>query len=144
MNLVTAQRPTRNPRTVLHWYDFLRPFCYIGQSRNSILVRHGFDLVELPFQIHPESPPGGISAPPRNGPMYTMLEREAKEVGLPLNWPPDLPNCRPALAAAEWARRFQPREFPKLHRQLFEAHFVLGEDIEDSTVIDRARKRVGH
>ena len=40
----------RNPRAVLHWYDFLCPFCYIGQSRNAVLVQHGFHLVELTFQ----------------------------------------------------------------------------------------------
>jgi hypothetical protein len=41
------------------------------------------------------------------------------------------------LAAAEWARRNQPSAFPQFHRDLFHAHFVLDEDIEDATVIDR-------
>ena len=36
--------------TVLHWYDFLCSFCYIGQSRNVVGVQHGFHLVELTFQ----------------------------------------------------------------------------------------------
>jgi len=69
--------------------------------------------------------------------MYAMLEREAREAGLPLNWPPHLPDTRRALAAAEWVRRHQPRAFPQFHKDLFEAHFVLGEDIEDPTVIDQ-------
>ena len=30
MTLVTEQHWIRNPRAVLHWYDFLCPFCYIG------------------------------------------------------------------------------------------------------------------
>jgi predicted DsbA family dithiol-disulfide isomerase len=68
--------------------------------------------------------------------MYTMLEREAKEAGLPLNWPSRLPETRRALAAAEWARRHQPDTFPQLHKDLFTAHFVLGEDLEDPAVID--------
>jgi predicted DsbA family dithiol-disulfide isomerase len=42
-----------------------------------------------------------------------------------------------ALAAAEWVRRNQARGFSQLHRELFEAHFVLGEDLEDIAVIDR-------
>ena len=50
MSLVTGQHSMRNPRAVLHWYDFLCPFCYIGQSRNAVLVQHGFHLVELTFQ----------------------------------------------------------------------------------------------
>jgi hypothetical protein len=28
-------------RQVLHWYDFLCPFCYVGQQRNSIFEDHG-------------------------------------------------------------------------------------------------------
>ena len=50
MSLVTERHSMRNPRAVLHWYDFLCPFCYIGQSRNAVLVQHGFHLVELTFQ----------------------------------------------------------------------------------------------
>jgi predicted DsbA family dithiol-disulfide isomerase len=123
--------------TVLHWFDFVCPFCYVGQQRNEIFVQHGLQVVELPFQVHPEIPPGGIEAGPRNGPMYAMLEREAREAGLPLHWPAHLPNTRRALAAAEWVRRNRPEASPGFHRGLFEAHFVLGEDLEDPAVIDR-------
>lgn len=66
-----------------------------------------------------------------------MLEREDKEAGLPLHWPRHLPNTRRALATAEWARHNQPHAFPELHKRLFEAHFVKGEDLEDLVVIDR-------
>jgi predicted DsbA family dithiol-disulfide isomerase len=123
--------------TVLHWFDFVCPFCYVGQQRNEIFARHGLQVVELPFQVHPEIPPGGIEAGPRNGPMYAMLEREAREAGLQLHWPAHLPNTRRALAAAEWVRRNHPAGSPTFHRSLFEAHFVLGEDLEDPAVIDR-------
>jgi predicted DsbA family dithiol-disulfide isomerase len=126
-----------DPRTVLEWYDFLCPFCYVGQHRNAILARHGLHVVELPFQAHPDIPPGGVPAGPRNGPMYAILEREAKEAGLWLKWPQHLPNTRRALAVAEWTRQHQPGAFPQLHRKLFAAHFAIAEDIEDSAVIDR-------
>jgi predicted DsbA family dithiol-disulfide isomerase len=132
-----------DPRTALNWYDFLCPFCYVGQSRTAILVRHGLHVIDLPFQAHPDIPPGGITAGPRNGPIYAMLDREAKEAGLPLNWPARLPDTRRALAAAEWARRRQPRAFPEFHKGLFAAHFVLGEDLEDTLVIDRHAARSG-
>jgi len=132
-----------DPRTVLHWYDFICPFCYVGQQRNAILVQRGLHVVELPFQIHPDIPLGGIPAGPRRGPMYEMLEREAREAGLPLNWPPRLPNTRRALAAAEWVRQHQPGAFAQLHKDLFAAHFVLGEDLEDSAVIDRHASQSG-
>jgi predicted DsbA family dithiol-disulfide isomerase len=69
--------------------------------------------------------------------MYKMLVQEAKEAGLRLRWPRHLPNTRRALATAEWARHNQPHAFPELHKRLFEAHFVKGEDLEDLVVIDR-------
>jgi len=139
------QQSLDQPGTVLHWYDFICPFCYIAQNRNAILTGIGLDVVELPFSAHPEIPPGGIAVGPRSGPMYAMLEREARSVGLPLRWPHRLPNSRKALAAAEWVRRNQLHAFPDLRRGLFEAHFVLGEDLEDPAVIDRhaASSKVG-
>ena len=137
------RRDMGDPGPVLAWYDFLCPFCYVGQHRNAILVRRGLRVIELPFQAHPDIPPGGIWAGPRVGPMYEMLEREAKEAGLSLKWPARLPNTRRALAAAEWARGHHPPAFPQLHRELFEAHFVLGEDLGEPAVIDRHARGAG-
>ena len=134
---------TDDLRTVLQWYDFICPFCYVAQQRNAILVRHGLHVVELPFRAHPDIPPGGIAAGSRNGPMYAMLEREAREAGLPLHWPRHLPNTRRALATAEWVRRHQRRVFSQLHKNLFQAHFVLGEDLENPAVIDRPASESG-
>ena len=57
-DLAIANNRQDDPRTVLHWYDFLCPFCYLGQHRTAILVRHGLRIVELPFQAHPDIPPG--------------------------------------------------------------------------------------
>src|SRR4051794_4134579 len=140
---VTDVAGSGEARPVLHWYDFVCPFCYVGQHRTALLVRHGLRVVELPFQIHPDIPPGGIAAGPRTGPIYAMLERESKEAGLPPHWPPRLPNTRRALATAEWVRRHQPRAFPQLHQQLFAAHFALGEDLEDPAVLDRHARESG-
>src|SRR4051794_8196317 len=69
---VMGVRSKDDTRTVLHWYDFICPFCYVSQNRNSILARHGFDVVELPFQSHPEIPPGGILAGPRDRSWITL------------------------------------------------------------------------
>jgi predicted DsbA family dithiol-disulfide isomerase len=129
--------------TVLHWYDFICPFCYIGQQRNATLRRHGLRVVEMAFQAHPEIPPGGIAAGSRQGPMYAMLEREAKDAGLTFNWPPRLPNSKRALAAAEWVRQQQPDHFAQFQKDLFAAHFVLGEDLGDPAVIDRHASVLG-
>src|SRR4051812_47712636 len=83
-----------DPGTVLHWYDFLCPFCYVAQSRNEMLRHRGFLVVELPFEVHPEIPRGGAEAGPRNGLVYKNLEREARQAGLVLHWPARLPNTR--------------------------------------------------
>jgi predicted DsbA family dithiol-disulfide isomerase len=125
------------PAPVLHWYDFVCPFCYIGQSRTAILVDAGLHVVALPFQAHPDIPPAGLVVGPRRGPRSKMLEREAAAEGLTLRWPARIPNSRNALAAAEWVRRTRPDAFGELQRKLFEAHFALGEDIGDQAVIDR-------
>ncbi len=132
-----------DPRIVLHWYDFLCPFCYIGQSRTAILLRNGFDVVELPFQAHPDIPAGGLEVGPRNGPMYVRLEQEAAKVGLRLNWPPRLPDSRSALAAAEWIRQHRPDAFTQFSENLFKAHFVLGEDLGDPAIVDGYAGRLG-
>ena len=130
-------------KQVLHWYDFLCPFCYVGQSRTAILTRHGFGAIELPFQAHPDIPTSGVAAGPRIGSMYENLEREAKEAGLTLNWPSRLPNTRLALAAAEWVRRHQADKFAQFQKNLFSAHFVLGEDLGDAAVIDQHASDLG-
>lgn len=124
-------------RTVLHWYDFVCPFSYVGQHRTSILVEAGFDVVLLPFQAHPGMPPGGLPTGFGRGPRHAMIERQARAVAMPLRWPKRIPHSRRALAAAEWTRLNEPDAFPELHRRLFDAHFVFGEDIDDQAVIDR-------
>lgn len=130
-------------REVLHWYDFVCPFCYIGQQRNSILEDQGFVVVAVPFQAHPEIPPGGRIAGTRNGALYGHIEAEARAAHLPLVWPDRLPNTRMALAAAEWTRRHAPRAFSPLQQALFAAHFALGEDLGDRHVIARHADEAG-
>jgi len=133
----------RDAQTLLTWYDFLCPFCYVGQHRTAIPIAHGLRVVELPFQAHPDIPPGGIPAPPRSGPMYAMLEREAREAGLPLNWPPRLPDTRARLGCCRLDSAAPTACVPSIHKDLFAAHFVLGEDLEDATVIDRHASGAG-
>jgi predicted DsbA family dithiol-disulfide isomerase len=132
-----------DPRLALHWYDFLCPFCYIGQSRTAILLRNGFDVVGLPFQAHPDIPPGGLEVGARNGPMYASLEREAAEEGLRLNWPRRLPDTRLALAAAEWIRQHRVDAFAQFSEDMFKAHFVFGEDLGDPGIVDGYASRLG-
>jgi predicted DsbA family dithiol-disulfide isomerase len=140
---LTMSSVSNRTRHVLHWYDFLCPFCYVGQQRNTIFERHGFDVIDLPFQAHPDIPPGGRVVGERSGPMFARIEEEARAAGLLLIWPDRLPNTRMALAAAEWARRHAPQAFPAFEKALFAAHFALGEDLGDRDVIDRHAAEAG-
>jgi predicted DsbA family dithiol-disulfide isomerase len=130
-------------RQVLHWYDFLCPFCYVGQQRNAIFEAYDIEVVKLPFQAHPDIPAGGRLVGQRSGPMYARIEKEAQAAGLPLVWPARLPDTRMALAAAEWTRRHTPAAFPALETALFAAHFALGEDLGDRTVVDHHASEAG-
>jgi len=132
-----------DPRTALHWYDFVCPFCYVSQNRNATLEAYGIHVVELPFQVHPDIPPEGIHVGPREGDVYERLEREARSAGLPLEWPERLPNTRLALAAAEWVRLHRPQVSARLNKDLFAAYFALGEDIGDPLVVDRYAGQYG-
>lgn len=128
---------------MLHWYDFLCPYSYIGQQRTAILVQRGLTVVQLPFQSYPDIPAEGLRVGARSGPMYIELAREAKESGMGLNWSTHFPNTRGALAAAEWVRRHQPGAFARFQKRIFEAHFVLEENIGDPAVIDRHAAELG-
>lgn len=130
-------------RRVLHWYDLLCPFCYVGQQRNTIFEAHGFAVIELPFRAHPEIPAGGRPAGERSGALVARIEAEAQAAGLPLAWPARLPDTRMALAAAEWARRHAPDSFAPFQKALFAAHFALGQDLGDRAVIDRHATAAG-
>jgi predicted DsbA family dithiol-disulfide isomerase len=142
-NAGNIQEPVPYMALVLHWFDFLCPFCYVGQGRNTFLRQRGFTVEELPFQAHPEIPESGISMRPRVGPMYASLEREANAAGLVLNWPSRLPNTRLALEAAEWIRKIAPDASSKFNTALFAAHFENGEDLGDLRVIDRYARQFG-
>ncbi|ESY94345.1 hypothetical protein X738_24545 [Mesorhizobium sp. LNHC209A00] len=130
-------------RRVLHWYDFLCPFCYVGQQRNTIFESYGFEVADIPFRAHPDIPHDGRAVGARSGAIYAYIEEEARIAGLPLVWPNRLPNTLMALAAAEWTRRHAQKSFPALQRTLYAAHFALGEDLGDQGVIDRYAAEAG-
>ncbi|HUB96253.1 MAG TPA: DsbA family protein [Stellaceae bacterium] len=135
--------PQRPAKLAWVWYDFLCPFCYAGQERSAYLVKRGFQIVNLPFQIHAGLPPEGVPVGNRDGPIYALLEREIRAAGLPLRWPTRLPNTRRALAVAEWTRRHMPSAFQRLHAGLFAAHFAFGEDLGDPAIVDRHATSAG-
>lgn len=119
------------------WSDYLCPWCYVGQDRDRLLTELGVTVVHLPYELHPEIPPEGRTVRP-DGRLAPTLDRVAEacaEVGLAFRRPTRMPNTRAALATAEWLRRHDPAAFAEVHRELFAAHFVRGEPIDDPAVI---------
>jgi predicted DsbA family dithiol-disulfide isomerase len=134
---------SQHPGVVWHWYDLICPFCYVGQARSAVFEQHRLEVVELGFEIHPETPAEGIVVGPRKGPMYEQLAHEAKQAGLPLRWPPRIVNSRRALSAVEWARAEQPEYAREFRASLFRAHFALEQDINDEATVLRHALDVG-
>ncbi|WP_445221489.1 DsbA family protein [Bradyrhizobium sp. Pa8] len=128
---------------VVHWFDFICPFCYVSQDRDELVAARGLDIVDLPLRAHPEISLAGVRVGPRRGPMYRHIEAEARAAGLVLNWPSRLPSSSVALGAAEWARRIRPAISREFNRSLFEAHFVLNQDIGDEATILRHAALLG-
>jgi predicted DsbA family dithiol-disulfide isomerase len=127
--------PSFDKTEVLHWFDFICPFCYVSQNRDELLVASGFSVAELPFQAHPGIPTEGILVGPRRGPMYEGLERQAEGAGLTLRWPACVPNSGTALAASAWIRRTNPGIARRFNARLFNAHFALGQDLGDVQIL---------
>lgn len=132
-----------NQPIAYQWYDLTCPFCYVSQSRNNILQSNGYKLISLPFQAHPEVPAEGLYMGRRKGPMYDLLQNEAREANLPLSWPERLPNSRYALALAEQARKHHPLLFPAVKERLYAAHFARNEDLGSTTVVNACLTELG-
>jgi predicted DsbA family dithiol-disulfide isomerase len=143
INTAPGEKQPATESIAWHWYDFTCPFCYVSNSRNKILKENGFNVIALPFQAHPEVPAEGVLMGQRTGPMYEMLEKEAKESNLPLNWPARLPNSRYALTLAEQVRRHKPQLFSAVKDRLYAAHFARHEDLGSTEVVHGCLKEFG-
>ncbi len=122
--------------------DYICPFCYIGDLRLDRLREHfalkiNWALVE----IHPETPAEGIPvaelgySDARWRTMMENLERLAQEEGVTLCAPRFNANSHQALLLAEAAKHAGAEVFYRLHRRLFEAYFVDGLNIGDTTLL---------
>ena len=122
------------------WSDYICPWCYVGLDRTALLEARGVRVRPLPFELHPDLPPEGLSitgARPggRTAVLYDRIAAECEEVGLPFRRPARIPNSRRALETAVAVERVAPEAFAAFHRGLFAAHFVEGLAIDDPDVL---------
>jgi predicted DsbA family dithiol-disulfide isomerase len=93
----------------------------------------------LPFELHPDTPPGGAPKPfpPEAWPQVrARLERLAREVGLPIDPPQRNVNSRFALETAELVRaRRDDGAAGAFHRDVSRAFFAEQADISKRDVV---------
>src|SRR3954468_23984311 len=125
------------PETLLLYTDFVCPFCFIAEQSTVPRLLSEFDLTLdwRGFELHPNTPPGGVSLSTLfpGVPLPSLHERTrrfASRFGVTsFNPPNDLHNTRRALAIAELARdrgRLEP-----FRAAAFEAHWRQGKNLED-------------
>ncbi len=127
------------------WSDYCCPWCYLALDRLELLDELGVAADVLPFELHPETPPGGRRHRPdgRTARVFARVGAECEEAGLPFVAPGATPNTARVLEVAEAVRRTSPEAFPDLHRALFRGHFVDGLDLGDAGVVDALAEGAG-
>ena len=100
----------------------------------------------LPFELHPEAPPEGISRDvyfgrERSERIQSHMQSIADSVGLTMKQRDVIINSRRALGAAEFAR--ERGGFGDMHRALFQAHWEGTGKLEDVDDLVRIGTSVG-
>jgi predicted DsbA family dithiol-disulfide isomerase len=97
------------------------------------------------YEIHPDTPPEGALLADLFGPGLLQgqehLRLRCAELGLPFVPPTRLPNSRPAVEAAEFAR--DAGKHQEFHRAVLSAYFADSLDIGDVDVLERIAAEVG-
>ena len=123
------------------WLDAICPFCYLAEAPLARLEAEGALRVRVrPFEIHPETPRGGVAIREVAGPRADALFREiawtAEEAGVEFTRPERLPSSRLALEGIEMARAAKGEAgAAAFARGAFRAYFREGLDIGDEAVL---------
>jgi len=120
------------PVHVSIWSDVACPFCNVARERAAWLRDAGARIEWLPFDLHPEYPPEGISREElaRRIPaaVQDTVRRMNEEAGLAYNPHPErVPNTRRALELIEWGRTNGVGD--ALHERVMDAYWSEGRDI---------------
>jgi predicted DsbA family dithiol-disulfide isomerase len=130
------------PIQVSCFFDYICPFCYIGNARlQRVGERFPLHIHWRFLEIHPNNPPEGQPLSALGYPaeqwaqMTANVERMAREDGLPLAPRTFTTNSRRALLLGQAVLDRRPERFPGLHQAIFEAYFVDGRNIGDPDVL---------
>lgn len=122
--------------------DFICPFCYA--TEHGLLPQLDTDREPAlqvrwrPFELHPETPPGGAPYPARDaGRIWASARRIADDYDLPIarKAPTVVSNTRLALAGAEAARAHGV--LPRYRAATYRAFFVERLDLGDPMIVQR-------
>ena len=125
---------------VEYFFDYVSPFAYLADTQlPGLAQRTGAEIVHRPFflggvmQATKNSPP--ITVPNKGRYMFVEIQRWAKRYGVPANPNPHFPvNTLTAMRVAV-AALGDPR-FGDLHRALFRAVWVDGQNLADEAVLE--------
>jgi len=130
------------PINVSCFFDYICPFCYIGDARlQQIGKQYPLHIHWRFLEIHPDNPPEGrplreLGYPPEQwAQMLANIERMAKEDKLPLAPRTFTTNSRRALLLAQTVLDERPTHFPALHAAIFRAYFLNGRNIGDPAIL---------
>jgi predicted DsbA family dithiol-disulfide isomerase len=142
--------PTKPLTKIAVLSDYICPFCYIGYLRLEKLREHYALAVNwVMVEIHPESPAEGKPlaelgySSDKLDRMLGDLGELARSEGIQLAPQTYTTNSHDALLLAQASKQQGAELFYCLHRRLFEAYFIAGENIGDRAVLRRLADECG-
>jgi predicted DsbA family dithiol-disulfide isomerase len=105
------------------------------------------DLQLVPFELRPDAPPEGLTAPGNDLGHSERVEQRlhelAERAGHPLVLTDLVPNTHLAIALGEFARDLGPEVHRAAHAAIFHAYYGEGRDIGDREVLLDVARAVG-
>ena len=124
------------------------PFCFIGKERADRLEREfGVDVELKRFEIHPETPAGGIDLASLGfdkaiaAAIHSQVQKLSEEAGLKLNPLTGISNSRLSLQIAEFTK--EKGKFKEYHEAVFRGYWQESIDIGDRKQLFSLAAQVG-
>ena len=140
----------RNAVPIEVYFDYICPFCYVGNARLQRIARRYPIALQYRFvEIHPDNPPQGrplseLGYPPEQWRrMMDNLEALVSEEALSMAERTFTTNSRKAILLAQATADERPAAFPALNEALFHAYFAEGRNIGDEAVLRELAQRHG-